>query len=141
MSSEVSAASVSSARRHLLLGACLLAAGCSPPPDQAREQIVFADATGFGQGGRNTTADIVDVGVPGQTRTGPWPSRSPSPSPAGTTSEGRRSTTPPTGTTAGSTRTCPPRSSSQPRVPAGKPGPRRRHPATPAAAAAGPDQR
>ena len=49
----------------LLLGACLLAAGCSPPPGHASEQVVFAEATGFGQGGRNTTADIVDVGVHG----------------------------------------------------------------------------
>jgi hypothetical protein len=42
-----------------------LPAGCSPPLGQARERVVFANATGFGPGGRNTTADIVDVGVPG----------------------------------------------------------------------------
>jgi hypothetical protein len=48
----------------LLLGASLLASGCSAAPGQAREQVVFAVATGFGQGISATTVDVVDLGLP-----------------------------------------------------------------------------
>jgi hypothetical protein len=46
----------------LLLGASLLAAGCSPGPG---ERTVFKLDTGFGEGDRDvSTIDIMDVGVP-----------------------------------------------------------------------------
>jgi hypothetical protein len=49
----------------LPIAAALFAIGCTPAQNQPRESVVFAMATGFGQGLRRATpVDTVDIGVP-----------------------------------------------------------------------------